>query len=312
MISQYQSVANKTSKMRRKESLAGISYLMPALVALSLVSVIPSIYNIYISFTNYGLYHYFEYSSIGFSNYAEIFEVKGAFLPVLGWTVIWTVVCSVLNVGIGLLIAMVLNNPNLRERNLYRTLLIIPWALPGVIAIQMWRGMLSPDGVFNQLLALINVPAVNWLSDPVTARISVITVNVWLSFPYFMTVCLAALQSIPSELYEAAITDGAGKFQKFRFITIPMLKNALTPLFITQLAFQFNNFNMIYLLTQGGPRQALGEYYGSTDILVSYTFNLMRELQRYGLTAAYGVVIFMITSLIMILSSISTKSFSEV
>ncbi len=295
----------------RKETWIAYFFLLPALIAITLTTLIPSIYNIYISFTNYGVYHYFQYEFIGLSNYKEILSMNSPFLPVLIWTIIWTVASTLLNYFSGMFIALLLNNPNLKERNIYRTLLIIPWALPGVISIQMWHGMLSMSGVFNQILAKVGLSPINWLNEVFWARFWVIAINVWLSFPYFMTITNAALQSIPIELYEAAKIDGASNSQRFRKITFPLLNRTLAPLLVTQLSFQFNNFNLIYLLTGGGPREALGEYFGATDILVSYTFNIMREVQRYGLTAAYGVITFIMTVLIMILSTFSIKGLKE-
>lgn len=298
-------------KRTTKEAISAYTYLIPALIAIMIVTVIPAIYNIYIAFTNYGIFHYQEFQFIGFSNFIEVFSMKSPFFPVLGWTFTWTILSSILNVGVGLGIALLLNHKGLKERNLYRALLIIPWALPGVLSIQMWHSMMGADGILNQILNLVGLDSVKWLTDATVARISVIGVNIWLSFPYFMVMSQAALNSIPIELYEAARTDGATAFQRFRFITAPMLKIIMLPLFITQIAFQFNNFNLIYLLTGGGPRESMGQYFGSTDILVSYTFNLMREVQRYGLTAAYGVITFIMTVVLMLVSMKFTKAMQE-
>jgi len=296
---------------RSRETATAYGYLIPALVAITVVTVVPAIYNIFISLTNYGLFHYFDYGFIGLANYREIFTMKSPFFPVLGWTFTWTFLSAILNVGAGLGIAMLLNHPGLKERNLYRALLIIPWALPGVLSIQMWHTILGSDGLLNQLIQLVGLQPVAWLSSAGMARFSVLWVNVWLSFPYFMVVSQAGLKSIPTEVYEAATTDGATRFQCFRYITIPLLRRILMPVLITQITFQFNNFNLIYLLTGGGPRESLGQYYGATDILVSYTFNLMREVQRYGLTAAYGVITFVMTIVLLLVSMKVTKSLKE-
>ncbi len=298
-------------KRTTKEALSAYTYLIPALIAILIVTVIPAIYNIYISFTNYGIFHYQTFQFVGLSNFIEIFSMKSPFFPVLGWTFTWTFLSSFLNVGVGLGIALLLNHKGLKERNLYRALLIIPWALPGVLSIQMWHSMMGADGILNQILNMIGFDSVKWLTDTTCARISVIGVNIWLSFPYFMVMSQAALNSIPVELYEAARTDGATAIQRFRHITAPLLRIIMLPLFITQIAFQFNNFNLIYLLTGGGPRESMGQYFGSTDILVSYTFNLMREVQRYGLTAAYGVVTFFMTIVLMLISIKFTKAMKE-
>ncbi len=296
---------------QKREAVTAYTYLLPALLAITVVTIIPAIYNIYISFTNYGLFHYKDFQFIGFANFVEIFSMKSPFFSVLTWTFIWTFLTSTLNVMAGLGIALLLNHHGLKERNLYRALLIIPWALPGVLSIQMWHSMMGSDGILNQILNVFGIEGIKWLTDQTWARISVITVNVWLSFPYFMVISQAALKSIPEELYEAAHTDGGTRLQIFRYITAPLLRRIMLPLFVTQIAFQFNNFNLIYLLTGGGPRQSMGEYFGATDILVSYTFNLMREVQRYGLTAAYGVITFFMTILLMLCSMKFTNAMGE-
>ena len=296
---------------QKREAVTAYTYLLPALLAITVVTIIPAIYNIYISFTNYGLFHYKDFQFIGFANFVEIFSMKSPFFSVLAWTFIWTFLSSTLNVMAGLGIALLLNHHGLKERNLYRALLIIPWALPGVLSIQMWHSMMGSDGILNQILNVFGIEGIKWLTDQTWARISVITVNVWLSFPYFMVISQAALKSIPEELYEAAHTDGGTRLQIFRYITAPLLRRIMLPLFVTQIAFQFNNFNLIYLLTGGGPRQSMGEYFGATDILVSYTFNLMREVQRYGLTAAYGVITFFMTILLMLCSMKFTNAMGE-
>ena len=296
---------------QKREAVTAYTYLLPALLAITVVTIIPAIYNIYISFTNYGLFHYKDFQFIGFANFVEIFSMKSPFFSVLTWTFIWTFLTSTLNVMAGLGIALLLNHHGLKERNLYRALLIIPWALPGVLSIQIWHSMMGSDGILNQILNVFGIEGIKWLTDQTWARISVITVNVWLSFPYFMVISQAALKSIPEELYEAAHTDGGTRLQIFRYITAPLLRRIMLPLFVTQIAFQFNNFNLIYLLTGGGPRQSMGEYFGATDILVSYTFNLMREVQRYGLTAAYGVITFFMTILLMLCSMKFTNAMGE-
>ncbi|HPX15629.1 MAG TPA: sugar ABC transporter permease [Petrotogaceae bacterium] len=314
----YRAFSKKISLQKKeiypkKQLKAASLFLFPTVFAITVSTVIPSLYNIFISFTNYGLNHYFEYDFIGIENYKKIFNLtqNSPFFPVLLWTIAWMVLSTLLNYFIGMFIAIFLNNPNLPERNIYRGLLIIPWALPGVIAIQMWHGMLGTEGVLNQFLGMLGIEAVSWFNSVFWSRFWVIIVNAWISFPYFMTITYAALQSIPTDLYEAAEIDGAGKAYKFRKITLPLLNKTLSPLIITQFAFQFNNFNLIFLLTRGGPRNSLGDYFGSTDILVSYTFNIMRELQQYGLTAAYGVITFFITVLIIVFTTLCLKGLKE-
>lgn len=296
---------------RRNFSLTPYLYLLPMLVGTVIFTIIPAAYNIYISFTNYSLFHYKEFEVIGLGNYREIFTTGSAFLPVITWTTIWALVCTFLNITVGLILALLLNNPYLKERNIYRTLLIIPWALPFIITVQMWAGLLNIDGAFNQLLHLFGIRSIRWLTTPFWARVSVIAVNLWLSYPFFMTVSLAALQSIPQEVYEASELDGATGWTRFRYITFPLLQIAITPLAITQISFQFNNFGVIYLLTSGNPLAYPGSDYGVTDILVTYTYKLMRNAQRYGLTAAYGVVIFFIIATFTYINSRVSNAFRE-
>lgn len=308
-------MAERTEYLRgrwRARALTPYLYLTPLAIGTFLLTLIPAAYNVYISFTNFGMFHFRQFEFIGLRNYVEIFSSGSAFLPVLGWTIAWTFLTSFLNLTGGLLLALLLNNPRLPERNLYRTLLIIPWALPNIITIQMWAGLLAFDqGALNLLLKELGLGPVRFLSDPFWARVSLLIVNLWLSYPFFMTVFLAALQSIPNELYEAAALDGAGRWARFQAITFPLLAIATVPLAITQLAFQFNNFGIVYLLTGGNPVAYPGADYGVTDILVTYMYRLMRDAQRYGLTAAYGMVLFLLIASFTILNSRLSRAFEE-
>lgn len=291
--------------------IVALGFLGPLLAGTLLFVLIPAAYNLYISFTNFGLFHFREFDWIGLRNYREILTESPSFRPVLSWTIAWTLLTSLLNIGGGLGLALLLNHPGLRERNVYRTLLIVPWALPGVITIQMWRVLLGVDGPINQVLAELGLGPVRWLSDPFWARLSLLGVNLWLSYPFFMVVFLAALQSIPRELYEAVRIDGASGWGTFRYLTFPMLRIATVPLVVTQIAFQFNNFNIIYLLTGGNPQAFPGADFGLTDTLVTYVYKLVSVSQRYGLAAAYGLIIFLIIGPVTYLNSRLTRAFEE-
>lgn len=302
--------ARVTRRGRSQDALAAV-YLAPLLLGTVLFVLLPAVYNVYISFTNFGLFHFARFEWVGLRNYLEIFVESPSFVPVLGWTVLWTVGTSLLNVAGGLLLALLLNHPKLRERNLYRTLLIVPWALPGIITIQMWAALLGVDGAVNQALALVRLGPVPWLTDPRWARLALLAVNLWLSYPFFMVVFLAALQSIPRDLYDAALMDGATGWATFRYLTLPLLGIATVPLVVTQIAFQFNNFNIIFLLTGGNPIAFPGADYGATDTLVTYGYKLIANTQRYGLAAAYGVLIFLIIGPVTYINSRITRAFEE-
>jgi arabinogalactan oligomer/maltooligosaccharide transport system permease protein len=151
---------------------------------------------------------------------------------------------------------------------------------------------------------------VNWLNDPTWARFSVVLVNVWASFPFMMTACLGALQSVPDELGESARIDGAGPLSRFRYVSFPFLRSVVTPLLIGNFAFQFNNFNAIFLLTRGNPPSQATEA-GQTDILISYTYSLVLERQRYAVAACYAVLIFLIIGTISLINMKLTRAFEE-
>ncbi|MCE7871052.1 ABC transporter permease subunit [bacterium CPR1] len=261
---------------------------------MSLLSLLPNLYSVYLAFTNFSLYHYSDFRFVGLRNFVTILtgdEIR-EFARVLSWTLVWAGGSVILSLGLGLFLAMGLNMPEIRFRNLYRTLFIVPWAIPAFISVLMWQGLLnSNEGAINVLLGL----HIRWLDDPFWARISVLVVNVWLGFPFMMTVCLGALQSIPRELYESASVDGAPAPRQFFQITLPMLRSALLPVLISSFAFNFNQFTAIYLLTNGGPAVS-GSTAGATDILITYSYKLAFGLFQYGMACAYAIIIFLIVA----------------
>lgn len=280
--------------MNERRTLLPYAYIAPALILMSLLSLLPNLYSVYLAFTNFSLYHYSDFRFVGLRNFLTILtgdEIR-EFARVLSWTLVWAGGSVILSLGLGLFLAMGLNKPEIRFRNLYRTLFIVPWAIPAFISVLMWQGLLnSNEGAINVLLGL----HIRWLDDPFWARISVLVVNVWLGFPFMMTVCLGALQSIPRELYESASVDGAPAPRQFFQITLPMLRSALLPVLISSFAFNFNQFTAIYLLTNGGPAVS-GSTAGATDILITYSYKLAFGLFQYGMACAYAIIIFLIVA----------------
>lgn len=296
----------------RRQNIA-FAYLAPIIISVIIFTIIPFFYTLYISFTNYHLiYHFAEFNWIGWDNFERVFVTGDEFLPVLRWTVIWMVATTVLNVGGGMALAMMLNHPGLRERNLYRTLLILPWALPNILLIQVWAGIFNSQGPLNLILGWFGIDRIRWLTEDTPARAALLMTNLWLSYPFFMTVGLAALQAIPRDLYEVADLDGAGAWARFRDITVPFLVAAVVPLLITQLAFQFNNAGIVVLLTDGGPQASPGSAYGVTDTLASFAYKIVYDERDMGFAAAYGIVIFVFISIFIVLAATLTKSFKEV
>jgi arabinogalactan oligomer / maltooligosaccharide transport system permease protein len=295
---------------RRTDRVAYV-YLLPVILASIIFTIIPFVYTVYIAFTNWSLFNFQQFDFVGLENFRQIFATGSAFVPVLGWTFTWMIVSTVLNVGIGMMLAMLLNHPRLAERNVYRTLLIIPWALPFILLVQVWAGIFNTQGPLNLILTQIGLPRINWLGEANPARAALIMVNLWLSYPFFMTVSLAALQAIPRDLYEVADLDGASAWAQFRYITLPFMIAAITPLIITQLAFQFQNAGVIILLTNGRPIAYPGANFGSTDTLASYAYQLVFSLRLYGLSAAYSIIIFFVVASFTIFNSLVTGAFKE-
>jgi arabinogalactan oligomer/maltooligosaccharide transport system permease protein len=249
-----------------------------------LLVLYPFSYGIWISFTNWSRVHFTDYWFIGLGNY---FDILGGqeFYVVLQRTIIWTVVNVFFHVTIGLFFAILLNR-KIRGRIIYRTLLLIPWALPSFLTALTWNGMFNVEfGAINQFLRTIGLRSIPWLIDPFWAFIAVIIVNVWLGFPFMIVVFSGGLQSIPLDLYDAALIDGASGWQKFRYVTLPLLMPVLIPAALLGFIWTFNMFNVIFLVTGGGPAQA-------TEILVTFAYREFSFI-RWGRAAAYSVIIFL-------------------
>ncbi|MBM3464686.1 MAG: sugar ABC transporter permease [Armatimonadetes bacterium] len=289
-------------------------FVLPALLSATVATFIPTLYTFYLSFTNWSLYHFHDYHWVGLRNYADILfgSELGIFLRVFVWTIAWSAISVFGSLVVGMIYAMLLNRKDVSLREFYRTALIVPWAMPSFITVLMWGGLMDSEfGQLNQFVKGLGGTPVPWLTDPGWARFSVLLVNIWLTFPFMMSITLGALQSIPGDLYEAADIDGASRPTQFWKITLPMLRNALVPVIITSFAFAFNNFIGIYLLTRGGPPVPGGGEAGATDILVSYTFKLGFNLSQYGLASAYAVLIFGLIGGLSLINSSLTGAFKD-
>lgn len=260
---------------------------------------------------------YNQFGSVGLRNFQIIFtQATRALAPVFVWNLMFAVSTVVINTVFGVFLAIFLNNPNLKFRNLYRTLLIIPWALPSIITIQVWKGFLNSNfGAINRTLALLDLPVFDWLGDLWPARGAILLVNLWLSLPFMMTAVLGALSAIPEDLYEAAKIDGAGVWRRITGVTLPLLRTALVPISLTGFAFAFNNFAIIYLLTGGGPGYAGGTPTArGTDILISWAYNVAFQSSggyAYGMGSAISILIFFITIAISLINFSVTGALKE-
>ncbi len=275
------------STLAEKRSRLAYAYLSPAMFIMALVIAYPFVYNVVISFSNMNLTHFRNWRLIGLRNYWLV-VTDYSFWYFFFKTVLWTVLNLVFHVGIGVFLAILLDK-DLRGKTIYRTLLILPWAVPQYITALTWRGMFNAEyGAVNLLLEKVFHTQVLWLSTEWGAFAACLITNIWLGFPFMMIIALGGLQSIPDELYEAAEIDGATAWQKFRNITVPLLKPVMVPAIILGVIWTFNNFNVVWLVSNGG------EPSDKTHILVSWVYKSAFTYFRFGYAAAFSMIIFLI------------------
>ncbi len=271
----------------RTENRLAFWFLLPSAVVLLGVVAYPFFFNVYISLTNWNMYHFRNPELIGLTHYFRLFA-EADFYRIFGKTLAWTAINLVFHFTLGLSAALLLNR-NLPGRNIYRALLILPWAMPQYISALTWRGMFNVEyGAINLMLGKIGIDAVPWFTSEFWAFMAPVITNIWLGFPFIMVIALGGLQSIPKELYEAARIDGAGPVRQFRSITLPMLKPVLMPALVLGTIWTFNNLNVMWLVTdQGLPAD-------KTHILVTYVYKAAFQYYRYGYAAAFSVFIFLV------------------
>ncbi|GAB4100513.1 ABC transporter permease subunit [Sinomonas halotolerans] len=255
---------------------------------------------------------------VGLANFAKAFtdeQLRGPLLQVALWTIAFALASVVTTFALGLFLAITFNRQDLRGRRVYRILMILPYAFPVFLSGLVWSGLMNPEfGFINQVL--LGGTQIPWLTDPWVAKFSVLLVNLWLGFPYMFLVCTGALQSLPEELDEAARMDGASAWRTFRSIKLPLLLVSVAPLLISTFAFNFNNFNVIYMLTGGGPRfPDTTMNLGATDLLITMVYKVAfggGAGRDYGLASALAILIFIIVAVISAVSFKQTKSLEEV
>ena len=253
---------------------------------------------------------------VGFDNFVRAVtdeRLAGPLVYVTLWTFAFALISVASTFFLGLFLAIVFNDMRMRGRKYYRVLMILPYAVPSFLSALIWAGMMNESfGFINQVL--LGGASVPWLTDPVVAKISVLVVNLWLGFPYMFLVCMGALQSIPDELQEAATVDGARPWAVFRLIKLPLLLVTVAPLLIASFAFNFNNFNVIYMLTDGGPRDSNAPIpVGFTDLLITMVYKVAftGQSRDYGLASAYSIIIFIVVAVISVIAFRRTKSLEE-
>jgi arabinogalactan oligomer/maltooligosaccharide transport system permease protein len=274
----------------------------PALFVIGLIVLFPILYTFYISLTNMNIYNWYNYRIIGFQNYGRaLFVLDSGFLQALLFTIFWTAVNMILQLVIAFIIASLLNHKSLKGKGIYKTLLMIPWAIPGYVSILLWRtGMFNVQfGLLNQWLAKIGMGPVEWLSSDVIAFFSVLVVNLWLALPFMIMIMDGALQSIDHSYYEAADMEAATLYHKALLITVPLIKPVIGPAVIITMFTTFKQFDIIYLLTlQPGARSG-----ANLHTIITYAYENAFITNNYGYSSAVSVIIFIMLVLFVVLTN---------
>jgi arabinogalactan oligomer/maltooligosaccharide transport system permease protein len=290
--------------------------LVPPAVGVIIFTVLPIVFMVMLAFTNFDRSHQPPgnlFTWVGLENFRNVFNMNGSmgntFFRVLGWTLIWAVFATFLNYVFGMVIALMINKTGIRLKSLWRTCFVIAIAVPAFVTLLFMRQLLGDLGPINTILTdVLHLKAVQFLRVPMTARIVVIIVNLWIGIPYTMLITSGILMNIPADLYEAARIDGAGPVRQFRSITLPYMLIITAPYLITQFIGNINNFNAIFFLTAGGP--LVTDYYiaGKTDLLVTWLYKLTVTQGDFNLASVIGILTFIISALIALVTFNITAS----
>lgn len=292
--------------------------ILPA-AGILFLTILPIVFMILLAFTNYASPHHIPPGNLvdwtGFDSFAQLFRLQswsGTFLGVLGWTVVWAIVATVTTFTSGLIVALVISQKEIRLKGFWRTLIIIPYAIPQMISLLAMKMLFNGKfGPINQYLSFFGMGKLPWLTDPFWAKLTVIIVNIWIGMPLAFLLISGVLSTISAELYEAARVEGASRWQQGRLITFPILMFAIAPILIIQLAGNFNNFNVIYLLTSGGPSNPEYQFAGHTDLLITWLYKLTLNNNIYNIASAIGIILFIIIAGFSIWNYRQTKSFKD-
>lgn len=280
-------------KDKKYNTLKCYLWSLPSLILILLIVIFPIIYTGYISLTNMNVYHWTNYIFIGLKNYKDaILVFDSGFLKAFVMTVIWTVTSMILQLVIAYILASLLNVRGLKARNIYKTFLIFPWAMPGYVSILLWKtGMFNSQfGLLNQWMNKLGLTAAKWLNSDWSAFWCCTIVNLWLALPFMITIMDGALQSIDHSFYESAILDGANWFERTVYITIPMIKPIIGPSVVITIFTTFKQFDVIYLLTQ----QVGAKTGANIHTIMTYAYENAFITNNYGYSSAISILIFVI------------------
>ncbi|WP_026477533.1 carbohydrate ABC transporter permease [Alkaliphilus transvaalensis] len=292
--------------------------LTPCFILMLFLTVLPLLFSISIAFTNYAAPFKLPPKNlvdwVGFENFRNLVNMpiwNSTFIGVAIWTVIWAVLSSVTSYFAGLFLALLINAKEVKLKKFWRSIFILPYAIPAFISILVMRLMFTGLGPINSIVVSLGFERVPWLTNSTLAKVMLILVNIWLGAPYFMALMSGILTNVSNDLYEAADIDGATRFQKFTKITLPLVFHATSPLLILSFTHNFNNFMIIFLLTSGNPANPAYRYAGDTDILISWIYKLTLEQNQFHMASVVSILIFIFIATVSALTFSKTKSFKE-
>ncbi len=274
-----------------------------------LFTVLPIVFMICVAFTNYDANHQAPtnlFTWVGFENFRNLFSfgnegMAPTFLKVLAWTLVWAFFATFIDYFLGLAVAILINKKGIRFKKLWRTILVLTIAVPQFVSLLYVMKLFANDGLINGYLlkwGWIANPIPFW-TDPMLARVTIIVVNIWIGIPYLMLIATGLLMNIPEDLYESARIDGANAWQMFRSITLPYMLFVTGPFLLTQFTNNLNNFNVIYLLTQGKPQSmSMTNNAGNTDLLVTWLYKMTVNDTNYKMAAVIGIMVFIVTAVV--------------
>lgn len=288
-----------------------------------LFTIVPLVFMIFIAFTNYdkehlppgNLFHW-----VGLENFVDIFDMTSSgigttFFPVLIWTFVWAIVATFTNYFLGMILALVINRKNTKWKGFWRFNFMLSIAIPSFVSLLTMRTIFSSNGAVNVILRDLGIIAAAesfpFWTDGTIAKVLIILINIWIGVPYTMLNHTGILQNIPSELYEAADVEGAGNIVKFFKITLPYMLFITGPYLITTFIGNINNFNVIYLLTGGGPNKLDYYYAGETDLLVTWLYKLTITEKDYKLGSVIGIMIFVISAVFSLITYRRTAAYKD-
>ncbi|MDQ0194891.1 carbohydrate ABC transporter permease [Paenibacillus wynnii] len=281
-------------------------------------TVMPIVFMILLAFTNFTKSNMPPANLVdwnGLGAFRDIFRLQAwshTFYGVTLWTFIWAFFATCTCFFGGFAIALLVQHKDIRYKKLWRTIFILPYAIPMFVSTLILRNVFNGQfGPVNQYLSLMGISKIPWLSDPAWAKVTIILVNLLLGFPVIMVMIIGILSTIPGDMYEAADMDGANGFQKLRLITFPVVMHAMTPLVIMQFVGNMNNFNIIYLLTGGNPVNGDYRFAGHTDILITWLYKLSMDQGQYNFASVIGIFIFIILAAFAVWNVRRTKAFKE-